>query len=505
MNRQDLVAWCAILSLFFLLPATSALAQSTTLAIRDVTVVDITDGSLQPGQTVLVEGNRINTIGATEVDIPSDAEIVEGAGGYLIPGLWDMHTHLLWSADAAEHAWVDMPEGVDSWTLWERYYGPALDLLVASGVTGIREMWGDLELARRVREEAAAGDRLAPRMVVAGGQIDGPPAEWSFVAATPQEGRDGVDSLKAAGAAFIKVYSYLRPEVYQAVAERAQGVGIPFAGHVPWLVRASEASDVGQRSIEHLVGVVQGCSDTESELIATNGAIIDAISEEDGATADSLLQTWYDRVLAAQNDERCRRLLRRLARNETWQVPTLVMTRGIAYQDDPAMALDERMRYVHPGWRASWLPENDPYRLSTEEVYEGYGERRRLHERKKAITGMAAEEGVPLLAGTDTPNAFAFPGFGLHDELGFLVEAGLTPLEALQAATINPARFLGRTDDLGTVEEGKLADLVFLEANPLEDIANTQRIGAVVVDGRLLDREAREGILAAVEGAFRSE
>lgn len=486
--------------LLALLCLSAGTATAQPLAFTGVIVIDVEEGVAEPGMTVVVSGGRIAAVGeAGSVDIPDDATVIDAAEKYLIPGLWDMHTHLLWSTDASEHAWVDMPDDVGSWALWERYYSPALDLLVANGVTGIREMWGDLEVARRVREEAAAGDRLAPRMVVAGGQIDGPPAKWSFVAATLQEGRDGVDSLKAAGAAFIKVYSYLRPEVYQAVAERAKGVGVPFAGHVPWLVRASEASDVGQRSFEHLVGVVQGCSDVESELIATNGAIIDAISEEGGATADSLLQTWYERVLAAQDDERCRRLLRRLARNETWQVPTLVMSRGIAYQDDPAMAADERMRYVHPGWRASWLPENDPYRLSTEEVYEGYEERHRLHERKKAITGIAAEEGVPLLAGTDTPNAFAFPGFGLHDELELLVEAGLTPLEALQAATINPARFLGRTDDLGTVEEGRLADLVLLEANPLEDIANTRRIRAVVANGRYFDRDALDAMLAEVE------
>jgi imidazolonepropionase-like amidohydrolase len=484
------------------LTATSAAAQER-LAITPVTVVDVTEGALHEDQTVVVEGSRIAAVGpADEVIVPVGATIVNGAGGYLIPGLWDMHTHLLWSTDAAEHYFTDMPEEENSWTLWERYYGPALDLLVANGVTGIREMWGDLEVARHVRQEAVAAERLAPRMVVAGHVIDGPPRLWPgvIVVAAPEEARSAVDSIVAAGGAFIKVRNRVRPEVFQAIARRTQELDIPLAGHVPWLVRAAAAADAGQRSIEHLTGVVEGCSGFHDELLELNRQILEALAEREGAVADSLGARFFTRMLSTQDDTRCRALLGHLARTETWQTPSLVLRRGTDhYLKDGDAKGDSLLKYVHPDWRKSWSPENDPYGQKTEDIY-----RQRVwwHERRQEIVGMAAEEGVPMLAGTDTPNAFVVPGFSLHDEMELLVESGLLPLEALQAATINPARFLGAADSLGTVEAGKMADLVLLEANPLEDIRHTQRISAVVLDGQLLRRDELDELLESVEKAY---
>jgi imidazolonepropionase-like amidohydrolase len=180
-------------------------------------------------------------------------------------------------------------------------------------------------------------------------------------------------------------------------------------------------------------------------------------------------------------------------------VPTLVVSRNTALLRDPALLSDERLRWIHPETRTSWRPENDPrFAQATQEDWLLW---RAMHERRLEITGMLAELGVPLLAGTDYPNPYVIPGFGLHDELVLLVEAGLFPLQALQAATLNPARYLGRTHELGTVEAGNLADLVVLEANPLEDIRNTQRISAVVLNGRYLDRRALDRLLAEAEAA----
>jgi imidazolonepropionase-like amidohydrolase len=488
--------------LLLLLAATSAAGQDR-LAITSVTIVDVTDGSLHTDRTVLVVGDRIAAVGGSgDVAIPAETAVVEGRGGYLIPGLWDMHTHLLWSTDATEHYFTEMPEGVDSWTLWERYYGPTLDLLVANGITGIREMEGNLDVARRVRQRADAQDRFAPRMAVAGHLIDGPPRLWPgmMVVATPEEARSAVDSLAAAGAAFIKVRNRIRPDEYRAIARRTKELGIPLAGHVPWLTRATDAADAGQRSVEHLTGVVEGCSSSQDELIELNRQILDALATREEAVADSLDERMFSRMLATPDDARCRSLLRHLARSDTWQVPTLVLRRGPEHYLKQGETNDEPLlKYVHAAWRTSWAPENDPYGQKTEEVYR---QRMRWYERKQDIVGMAAEEGVPILAGSDTPNAFVFPGFGLHEEMQLLVESGLTSLEALQAATINPARFLGAADSLGAVNEGKLADLVLLEANPLEDITNTQRIRAVIVDGRLYHRVELDRLLAEVEASF---
>jgi 8-hydroxy-5-deazaflavin:NADPH oxidoreductase len=484
-----------LIGLVFL--CTSAQAQSTTLAIRGTWVVDVTDGSLLPDHTVLVQGNRIAAIGpAAAIAVPPGAEIVEAAGGYLIPGLWDMHTHLLWSTDEGERLWVTMPHDLDSWTLWERYYAPSLDLLIASGVTGVREMWGNLDIARRVRAEAEAGNRLAPRMIMAGHQVDGSPPVFphTLVATTPERGRALVDSLAAAGADFIKPYSHLAPDVYFAIAERARERGIPVAGHVPFRVPASAAAAAGQRSFEHLIGVVQGCSSEEAGLLDLSREQIEAAARGDRNKVTELDRQWRERVVSTQDHDRCQMLMETLARNRTWQVPTLVNNRADAYQNDPDFINDPRLSYLSPAWRESWLPTRDP-----EDPW--YQLRRQHYARKVEITGLAAQAGVGIMAGSDTPMPFVFPGFALHDELELLVEAGLAPLQALQAATLNPARYLEATDSLGTVEAGKLADLVLLDANPLEDIRNTRRIRGVVLNGRYLDRQALDGLLAGAERA----
>lgn len=492
----------AVAIVLLLLSACPVAAQER-IGITPVTVVDVMKGLLHADHTVIVEDDRVVAVGPEdEVAVPPGTIVVDGTGGYLIPGLWDMHTHLLWSTDASEHYFTEMPEGVDSWTLWERYYGPTLDLLVANGISGIREMWGNLEVARRVRQEADAGKRFAPRMVVAGHLMDGPPQSFPgvLVVETPEEARSTVDSLAAAGADFIKVRNRIRPSEYAAVAQRAQEIGLPLSGHVPWLIRPTDAADAGQRSVEHLTGVVEGCSSSQDELIALNRKILEALAERKEAIADSLDDRLFTRMLATPDDARCRSLLRHLARSKTWQVPTLVLKRGPDhYLKRDEMDDEPLLKYIHPDWRESWLPENDPYGQKTEEAYR---QRLRWYERKQEIVGMAAEEGVPMLAGSDTPNAFVFPGFSLHEEMELLVESGLTPLAALQAGTINPARFLGAADSLGTVEEGKLADLVLLEANPLADIANTQRIRAVIADGRLYRRADLDRLLAEVEASF---
>jgi imidazolonepropionase-like amidohydrolase len=201
-------------------------------------------------------------------------------------------------------------------------------------------------------------------------------------------------------------------------------------------------------------------------------------------------------MLATQDDARCRALVGRLARNGTAQVPTLVAARGYAYMRELAAGGDPRLRYLDPEIEGFWTPSSNPFtsRFPEERWLSAQAQYRRLVE----LVPLMAAAGVPILAGSDTPNPWVIPGFGLHDELELLVQAGLTPLQALQAATVNPARFLGRTDELGTVGIGKLADLLVLEANPLEDITATRRIRAVVADGRLYRRAELDGLLDAL-------
>ncbi len=464
---------------------TSALARSTTVAIRDVTVVDVTDGSLRTGQTVLVEGDRIGAVGAAaEVDVPATAEILEGAGAYLIPGLWDMHVHATFEGRV------------------ETFF----PLFLANGVTGIRDTWGSLEVADSARAAVERGELAGPvRVVVAGNLVDGPARilPGSQVALTPEDGRRIVDSLHAAGAPFVKVYWSLTRETYLAIAERSRELGMPFAGHVPLVVRAAEASDAGQRSVEHLHGVLVGCAEEEGAILAGYRRAQRAhLAGELTRSPREVITEGRRRALATQDDARCRDLAARFIRNETWQVPTLVTLRGHAYLRQLAAAGDERLRYLPPSiYEDDWFPESNGTARGPWEDWRSMRQAR--YERKKEIVRLMTAAGVPFLAGSDTANPWAFPGFGLHDELELLVEAGLTPLQALRAATLNPARFFDRTDELGTVEEGKLADLVLLDANPLEDITNTRRIRAVVADGRLYRRADLDRLLAEVEASVQ--
>jgi imidazolonepropionase-like amidohydrolase len=445
------------------------------LVIRGVTVVDVTDGSLRSGQTVLVEDDRIVSVGATDaISVPDDIEVVEAVGEYLIPGLWDMHVH------AIQPGWTE----------------PLFKLFIANGVTGVREMTGDSGEARRIEREIDQGRSIGPRFTLPGNLVDGPNSIWPFaiVVTTAEEGRATVDRLASEGAAFIKVYSYLTPEAYSAIAERANEKDIPFVGHVPYLVPAGVASDAGQRSFEHLIGIAPACSNAEEQLLEIGREQARARVDGDEEAERELESRWLQLVLSTQDEKRCAQLFEKLAANETWQVPTLALHRGLSFMVDGQDSLDQdpRLKYVPREHREWWEEATKTYLLDPAF--------RRMYELRKTFIPRMAAAGVPIMAGTDTTNPYCLPGFGLHDELELLVSAGLTPLQALQAATIQPARFLGKADSLGSVEAGKLADLVLLEGNPLVNISNTKRIRAVVANGRLFRRADLDRLLAEAEG-----
>ena len=476
--RRTVVRYLLLVSLAAVSACTSAVRggpvlSSADLALAHATVVDVENGRLIADQTVLITGNRITAVGPSRsVAVPSGARVIDARGKYLIPGLWDMHAHVLF-------------EGMDGY----------LALLVANGITGIREMGNSpmpLDEIRRARREIATGDRLGPRFIASGVLVDGPHSKWEdgvALADTPERGRAVVDSLAAAGADFIKVYNYLRPEVYRAIVERAAARQIPVAGHVPILVPAIEASNAGQRSFEHLVGLDQGCSAEEEALIAIAREELEAIARGDAAGADDIERQWLRHMLATQDTARCRALIEQLARNRTWQTPTLVNIRTKCV-DPTSLARGDHLAYVPTFVRDWWVAA---IREGSDADSPENQDRCRL---RIALVGAMDRAGVPLLAGSDAANPFVVWGFSLHEELTLLVEAGLSPLEALQATTLNPARYLEAIDSLGSVAPGRLADLVLLDANPLEDIRNTQRIAGVVLNGRYLDRQALDELLA---------
>src|SRR5579862_8847295 len=445
--------------------ATSAGGQSASrpLAIEDVTVIDTTGGPVQAHRTVVVQDGRI--VGVYAADFrDKNALRVDGRGKFLIPGLWDMHVHTVFGD------WF--PKGKEV----------ALPLFIANGVTGVRDMGGELDVLQEWRKEIATGRLLGPRMVIAGPMLDGPKPRFpSSVAITkPEDGRRAVDDLKQRGVDFIKLQSLIPREAVFAIADEARKQGIVFVGHVPDAVRASEASNAGQKSFEHLIGIFEGSSPLEDEFL------------KGGKTEGRFLES-YDPA-------RAEKLFALLAKNQTWQCPTLVWERGGNLIDETDFASDTRAKYVPAYWKdLTWKRfREEILKDNTDDL----ATRKRFLAKELQVVNAMHRAGIPFLAGTDTaPGVYIFPGFSLHEELQRFVAAGFTPMEALQTATINPAKFLGMEDRLGTIEKGKLADLVLLDANPLDDIRNTQKIAAVIVDGRYLSRTDLDRMLADVEKA----
>jgi imidazolonepropionase-like amidohydrolase len=451
------------LLLILLLPSLSR-AASKPIAITHVTVIDVTGAPAQADQAVVVTGERISAMGRTDaVVIPTDAQVVDATGKFLIPGLWDMHVH------------------------W--YQSDYLPLFTVNGVTGVRVMWG-MPVNLKWRKDLAASKLDGPRLVLAGSIIDGPKPIWpgSTAVGTEADGRQAVRRTKQEGYDFVKVYNVLPRDVYFAIADEAKKQGLPFAGHVPYSITAAEASDAGQKSMEHLYGILLACSSGEEKLMEEL-----KIARKDPRNPDrALLRRINQQMVDTYDANKAASLFAKFKANETWQCPTLTVLRSLAYLDDPKHTNDARLKYMPRSIRSSWDPSTD-FRLKTM-TKEDFAQQKRLFDRNLELVAAMHPAGVGILAGTDVLNPYCFPGFSIHDELEWFVKAGLSPTEALQTATLNPARYLGQSKDFGTVERGKIADLVLLEANPLVNIGNTQRIAAVVMGGKYFSHETLQGL-----------
>ena len=464
------------LLLFFFLTSTTAVCaaqmRATVLLIDDVTVIDVKGGQSLPHRCVLVRGTRIFAVVGPEDCVKArriDGISIDGKGKFLIPGLWDMHVHMVFGD------WF--PRGKEV----------TLPLFIANGITGVRDMGGDLDVLQQWQKEIQAKTLLGPRIVMSGPMLDGPQPRFpsSIAIKNPDDGRRAVDDLKVRGVDFIKLQSLIPRDAVFAIADEAKKQKITFVGHVPDSVRASEMSDAGQKSFEHLIGIFEGSSPLEDEFIK-------------GKKTETQFLTTYD-------PKRAQALFALLAKNETWQCPTLVWERGGNLIDQTDFAHDSRAKYVPAYWKdVTWKRFTDEitHDFNTDDL----ATRKRFVEKELEVVNAMHRAGIPFLAGTDTPpGVYIFPGFSLHEELQRFVAAGFTPLEALQTATINPAKFLGMEDKLGTIEQEKLADLVLLDANPLDDIRNTQKIAAVIVNGRYLSRDELDKMLAGVEKAAQAK
>lgn len=440
--------------------------KRASLAFTDVNVVDVVRGRIVPHRNVIVDNGRIVWVGSTSAGRPQARQLVDGRGKYLIPGLWDMHVHLF------RHN----PRGQN-----DRNWFP---LFVANGVTGVRDMFenlDDLPITAQWRRELAAG-RVGPRIIAAGVLIDGEPPQWkgSLTVHTTDQARELVRAAKSHGADFIKAYDRLRPDLFRALGEQARQSRMGFAGHVPFSMRALEAAAAGLQSLEHMGLLDRDCSGSDRTIADWNALL----KQPNGAFTRAIVNDF--------SPMRCTELAKSLARSGSWVeidfVNRLAMT-------DQRWRSRELRRFVRPATWADWPPERAP----------DVEQRLLAKERVKAqVARTLIANGVPAFVGTDVGNPYLIPGFSLHDTLELLVnEAGLTPAQALRAATIAPARFMKMDRVQGSVEKGRNADLVLLSKNPLADIRHSRSIFAVVNRGRLLDRTQLDALLAAAENAAR--
>lgn len=461
-------------------------AGRTDLAITNVSVIDIVRGRTIAGQTVLVSGERIlSVVPSAQARLASTVRVVDGRGRYLIPGLWDMHAHLGVTPAAPP---TELP------------------LFVAHGVTGVRVMAADrpsarpdvtpgLDLHRALQAQIAVGTLIGPRLLAlaswpvdgAGNMSDAMPAFYK--ASTREEGRQLARYFKERGFDFIKVYNNIAREGYLGMAEEARSIGLPLAGHEPRALSAIELSNAGQKSIEH------------SRIFLLN-CFPGADSMQRGLLRNVPPTTLRRRMVDEYDPRRCAEVFRTFARNGTYITPTHGTRRMDAFADDSAYRNDPRLTYLPLGQQLAWQADASGI-VASDSSAAGRTSFMDFYRLGLTLTRDAVRAGVPFMLGTDAGDSFIFPGSGVHDELRELVSAGLSPAEALRAATLHGATYLGRTADFGSVAAGRYADLVLLDANPLDDIGNSHRIHAVVMGGRVHDRAALDAMLRGVEVAVR--
>src|ERR1700722_19009551 len=477
-RSNGVFARSALLLCAFLVCSCAKNHSSAPLAIIHVTLIDATGVAPKPDVTIVVVDQKIQAITSSATSqLPSDSRIIDGTGKFVIPGLADFHLHLTGAGE---------PTGSRD------FFVP---LLLANGITTVRDMGGYLEALGPLRDQIHSGKRLGPEIFFAGPYLDGDPPSFqpSLVVTNATQAQDDVQSLVAQGVDFIKVQSILSRTAYFAIAAAAKQQRISFVGHVPDRVTAAEASDAGQKSIEHLTGVLRACSSVEPRLMEEQFRGSPKNETPQGSHAREI--AWERELLSTYSERACDALIAKFDANQTWQSPTLVLLRHDAYptpQSDAAVA--DLLKYAPKSIVQKWQEVRKKQdQLSSPADFDL---RNQLFSRSSQVVAKMQSAGVGILAGTDSAAPELIPGFSLHEELALLTQSGLSPMQALQAATKGPAEFMGVNQKQGTIEVGKNADLLLLDANPLENIRNTEKINALVIHGRLLDRTALDNQLA---------
>ena len=457
--------------------ASSTAKAAERLTIRNITIVDPVAGATSR-RDVVIDGDRIVRIAAAgpKRKVSINSATIDGTGKYLIPGLWDMHGHVS-----------------------DRESGP---LYVLNGVTGVRQIMGHSQ-SYAWRHQKIEATPIMPRMYLGSTLIDGKPAHvpGSIEISSAGEARAAVRTVKRSGAEFLKVYSKVPAPAYAALMDEAQKLGVRVEGHVPDAVSWFTVAVVGkQRSIEHLWGLPRWVASNAEDLSQRTAQFYESVTWGGTLTAEQQKRTidLQNEAYDKYDPSRFSALLGHLARNRVWQSPTLIVWETRIRETDAKTLADPRLEYL-PQWMRDFWPWKVANDGNEKPAARALSERR--HRFNLDRLGEMHAAGVPILAGTDSPLPYILPGWSLHEEMELLVQAGLKPMEALQAATSNAGKFIGR-EDIGRVRVGALADLVILTADPQRNIANTREIDTVIIAGRSIDRSGRKAAFEQMKRQF---
>ncbi|HMI53733.1 MAG TPA: amidohydrolase family protein [Candidatus Saccharimonadales bacterium] len=459
----------------FLIPALATQSEdSPPIALLHATTIDRHGRAAQPDQTIIIAGNQVVAEGpANQTKVPKNALVVDASGKFVISGLWDMHVHIA---------------GLNAEPAWSKEV--LLPVLLASGIVGVRDMGGDLAALGKWRTEVQNHSLAAPAIVASGAWLaaGGKRTREQIPVANADEARAAVREIKVSGADFVKIISLPSRDAFFAVAEEAKKQNIAFVGHLPFTVSALEASNAGMKSIEHLFysGFSVSVSSKEAEL---RPRLVAAQAQHNDAAWEQIRQE----AEGSGSPDKALVLAQAFQRNGTWLTPTLASLEITGHPErwnteDPSLA------FVPAALAAEWralLKDEKMKRNAAWLARQSAGDGR--------LAAALFHAGVPILAGSDSLDPFVFPGDSLHRELAELVRAGLTPLEALQAATSAPEKYLRSGGAVSRDSSG--ASFVVLDANPLVDIANTRKISAVVYGGKYLDRAKLDSMLAGAKSA----
>ncbi|MEM0992023.1 MAG: amidohydrolase family protein [Bacteroidota bacterium] len=475
-NKEKYVSQNIVSILLFLSLSTCLSCNDTqgtyfegATCIENITLIDAANG-LREQQTVVLRDERILSISNTsDLKLSKQNKIVDGSGKYLIPGLWDAHVHFDFIEELA----------------------PAMfDLFLAYGITSLRDTGGKIDFVKKWKAQSLADPSNTPRLLITGPLLDGMPNVYdgsspmrpalSVGLVDVEAAVEKVDELAEQGVDLLKAYEMLSPEQFEAIVKRANEKGLKVTGHIPLSMDAISVSNLGIHSMEHLRNLELSMAENTEELLKMRRQLLAMGKAEEGGVLRSKIHTAQRmEALSHQDDAKTQQIIEVLASNKIWQIPTLsVMT---AIVDHP---------FARPAWRQSfdYLPDTVEHKWKTGLAdfltLEVPNDRKTYANWMFETTKAVQDAGVGVLAGTDCPIFYLTPGLSLHGELELLVAAGLSNMEALASATLHPAQYFELEDEIGLVEAGMLSDLLILDANPLENISNTQQIHTIIKHGK---------------------